>query len=180
MKIEVFGNRERSEIIELDCNTDDLGISEKVLPSESTVHVTYTVRRSGELARVEGTAGLPVELECSMCLEPYKREVSGEFLIVVRRLKKGEVRTRAQSEDDESDDEEFVFIAHDENMFDISGHVHDAILLALPAKPLCRDECRGLCPVCGVNRNERDCGCASGGADPRWSALRGLLGESDG
>jgi uncharacterized protein len=47
-------------------------------------------------------------------------------------------------------------------------------LLALTERPLCRDECRGLCPRCGTNLNERDCGCTTEANDPRLAVLRNL------
>ena len=46
----------------------------------------------------------------------------------------------------------------------------DAVLLELPLAPLCSEDCRGLCPQCGINRNVADCECVPAG-DPRWSVL---------
>ncbi|MDR1490915.1 MAG: DUF177 domain-containing protein [Desulfovibrio sp.] len=50
----------------------------------------------------------------------------------------------------------------------------EEFVLALPAKPLCRNDCRGLCPVCGKNNNRESCSCANEGADPRLDVLRGI------
>jgi uncharacterized protein len=50
----------------------------------------------------------------------------------------------------------------------------EQILLALPLKPLCKEDCRGLCVHCGKNRNAGDCGCTEERSDPRWAALAGL------
>jgi uncharacterized protein len=58
---------------------------------------------------------------------------------------------------------------------DIAGPVREALILELPLKPLCREERRGLCPVCGVNRNERACDCKVEKTDSRWDGLRNLL-----
>jgi uncharacterized protein len=44
-------------------------------------------------------------------------------------------------------------------------------MLALPSRRLCREECKGLCPVCGADLNAGECACEPGGTDPRWSAL---------
>jgi uncharacterized protein len=52
--------------------------------------------------------------------------------------------------------------------------MREQFYLALPMKPLCRDECRGLCPVCGINRNRETCDCQSAWVDPRLDALRSL------
>ncbi len=56
---------------------------------------------------------------------------------------------------------------------DLEPMVHDSLLLDLPLAPLCRVECQGLCPVCGVNRNQHSCSCAPP-PDPRWAALDAL------
>jgi uncharacterized protein len=57
---------------------------------------------------------------------------------------------------------------------DVAGWARDAIAEAVPATLLCREGCAGLCPTCGANRNEGDCGCVVAEADPRWDALREL------
>jgi uncharacterized protein len=57
---------------------------------------------------------------------------------------------------------------------DVAGWVRDAIAEAVPATVLCREDCAGLCPTCGANRNRMDCGCVVVEADPRWDALREL------
>jgi uncharacterized protein len=50
----------------------------------------------------------------------------------------------------------------------------DEIGLALPVNPLCRPDCKGLCPTCGADRNKGPCGCAADDVDPRWAKLKGL------
>ncbi|NNN04246.1 MAG: DUF177 domain-containing protein [Acidimicrobiaceae bacterium] len=72
------------------------------------------------------------------------------------------------------EDEEAYSLEHD--ALDLAPLVHDSILLELPLAPLCRPDCRGLCPVCGQDRNEVECDCAAP-LDPRWATLDGLLGD---
>ena len=57
---------------------------------------------------------------------------------------------------------------------DLELPVRDTVLLDLPAAPLCREDCAGLCPLCGIDRNEADCDCDPNPPDPRWDALRAL------
>ena len=57
---------------------------------------------------------------------------------------------------------------------DLEPLARDAVVLGLPLAPLCREECRGLCPSCGANLNEGDCACEPGLNDPRWAALDAL------
>ena len=57
---------------------------------------------------------------------------------------------------------------------DLAGPLRDNLLLELPSTVLCREECAGLCPACGADRNTTDCGCDLTVPDPRWDALRDL------
>ena len=75
-----------------------------------------------------------------------------------------------------NNDDEVHFIAPDAKELDITSDIRDTLLLAIPSKLLCKEDCRGLCAGCGVNLNEEACRCAgSSSADPRWEALRKLL-----
>ena len=170
----VFGDRERSRIIALDSTTDDLDIPADILPSGSRVHVTCTVKQDVDLARIEGVVLVSAVLECSRCLAQFAVDIEGEFIVVVRRLKQGEVEPWTMSENDEDESDGLVIIRHDEDTVDITEYVRDTMLLSLPVKPLCDDTCRGLCPVCGTNRNETVCGCSIETADSRWSELNDL------
>ncbi|MSR23293.1 MAG: DUF177 domain-containing protein [Gemmatimonadetes bacterium] len=60
---------------------------------------------------------------------------------------------------------------------DVQEAVREELLLCTPSHFLCRDDCKGICPRCGVNRNEEDCGCGGTEIDPRWEALRILRNE---
>ena len=62
----------------------------------------------------------------------------------------------------------------DHDCIDLDQVVRDAVVLELPPAPLCRDDCRGLCPICGADRNDTDCDCVEDDDDPRWAALRSL------
>ena len=57
---------------------------------------------------------------------------------------------------------------------DIDELVREQVLLAVPERSLCQEDCKGLCPTCGADRNLKECGCESVEADPRWAALKNL------
>jgi uncharacterized protein len=59
-------------------------------------------------------------------------------------------------------------------VIDLAPILREQILLSLPAYPVCRESCKGLCPVCGQNLNERECGCDRRVPDPRWAGLEKL------
>lgn len=75
---------------------------------------------------------------------------------------------------DESEEDDVFPVSAASLTVDLRPAVREAWLLAVPAFVVCREECRGLCPSCGVDRNEVACSCAAGRSDPRWGALRAV------
>ena len=159
MKIELFGDYKRSKFIEFDSNISELGITGDMFPSDSFIHVICNVRMDEDLARVDGQVVLSAVLECSRCLELFGHDIIGDFSLVVRRLKKGEVIPHDYDDDEEEDRDSLIFLSHGEDSIDITEYVHDSLLLSNLLKPLCDDHCKGLCPFCGINLNESECDC---------------------
>ncbi len=67
------------------------------------------------------------------------------------------------------------FLAHrpltNDDIVDLTPEIRESILLEIPQKPLCAEDCKGLCPVCGVDRNKQSCNCAQSTVDLRWAGL---------
>ena len=95
--------------------------------------------------------------QCSRCLRPVHREV----VTAVREL----------FEVEPIDGQTYPIEGEE---IDLELPVRDALLLDLPAAPLCRDDCAGLCPSCGIDLNQFTCSCDMTIPDPRWDALREL------
>jgi uncharacterized protein len=74
----------------------------------------------------------------------------------------------------EGDADDLVFNIDANHMMDLTEPVRQALLVALPMKPLCREDCQGICPQCGANRNEVHCEHSEESTDDRWSGLRAL------
>jgi uncharacterized protein len=71
-----------------------------------------------------------------------------------------------------TEDEEETYIVHQKHgELDLTAPLREAVVLALPLKRLCREDCRGLCPTCGTNLNHEDCNCGAEKTDPRWDGL---------
>ena len=101
---------------------------------------------------------------CDRCLEEFEREVSSGFAAVYV----------TDSDGAPSDSEEVQVITPDTNIIDLGEDVRQYAVLALPSKMLCRDDCAGLCPVCGTNLNRAKCDCGKDEVDSRWSGLQKL------
>lgn len=125
-------------------------------------------------ARVTSTLQVP----CSRCLEPY--EVPVEATVETRFVPPAEFAkataesTQSGEMDDDLEHADLGLAEYRDETIDLGEVIREQFFLALPMKPLCQDACKGLCPVCGVNRNRETCGCTQNWVDPRLSALADL------
>lgn len=136
------------------------------------VQLTVDVRRDGEKVRLVGRVATVLEVPCCRCLEPFRTSVDNAFdLLFLPASEAG----AAEGDDDRQLDEAAVNASfYEDEAIDLVEVVREQFYLALPMKPLCREDCRGLCPVCGTNRNEATCSCEQEWVDPRMDALRRL------
>jgi uncharacterized protein len=132
---------------------DDLACSGSAVPDGGMVQADVTLESIAGGVSVGGFVTAPWTGECRRCLET----ASGTLKIPVRELYT-----------DDGDGEETYPLTNDE--VDLEPLAHDAVLLELPIAPVCDEGCRGLCPLCGVNRNEQTCTCEMP-RDGRWAAL---------
>lgn len=116
-------------------------------------------------AHFEGT----FELLCARCLEPVLTPLQGEFDLIYRPAS---VETGSGEHAISEDETEIGY--YEKSGLLLEDAVREQVLLNLPGRALCRQECKGLCPQCGANRNATDCGCGESPADPRWRALAGI------
>lgn len=128
--------------------------------------LSLTVEKDGETVFVRGNLAASVPLQCGRCLEPYvvtvRPPVDARF--VPSPATRGEERELGR-DDLETD-------VYRNGLLDLTVLLETETTLALPMKPLCRESCQGLCPVCGGNRNVTACACETRAADPRWAALK--------
>ena len=129
--------------------------------------LSLRLERDGQDVLVHGEVRAAVPQVCSRCLEPFPARVrAGVDVRVVPRPATADTVELA------SDDLEVDFYHRDE--LDLDALIETETTLALPMKPLCRDDCLGLCPVCGGNRNAVACACRAPAADPRLAVLKDL------
>jgi uncharacterized protein len=119
--------------------------------------------------RVAGELTTQVELACARCLEPIVEKVARTFDLLYR------------PQGTDAGKEELSVTAAEAEVGYYQGEgllledvLREQVLLALPLKAICREECRGLCPHCGQNLNQEQCTCAESSEDPRWSALKDI------
>lgn len=119
--------------------------------------------------RIRGTLETRMEVACARCLEPVQQPVEASFDLIFR----------PQNADTDGSDRAITTSETEIGYYEGDGLLledvlREQILLALPARVLCSEECKGLCPECGGNRNQNPCDCAPAAADPRWSSLAAI------
>lgn len=131
-------------------------------PIELDLHLDSVV----EGILVRGTVAFSVERPCARCLTPQVRS----HVVDVAEL----FQDPRKREDDDEEDPGYE-IVDDLTAIDLSTMIRDAVLMDLPLRVVCDEDCQGLCPVCGANRNDGDCGHrAEPSRDPRWDKLADL------
>jgi len=128
--------------------------------------VSLLVDRDGDVVFVRGRLAVTVPQHCGRCLDPYTLTVQPQVdaRFVPSPAGRGEEHELA-GDDLETD-------MYDNGVLDLNALLETETSLGLPMKPLCRQDCRGLCAVCGGNRNAADCACEEQASDPRWAPLK--------
>jgi uncharacterized protein len=137
------------------------------------VSLEAEVRKDAEKVRLVGRVEGAIELTCSRCLEPFPVPVNVPFDLLFLPA----VGPETTSEDRELGEEDTGVSFYHEDVIDLGEVIREQFYLALPMKPLCREDCAGLCPVCGINKNREACSCESTWVDPRMEPLRRLKSE---
>jgi uncharacterized protein len=144
----------------------DLGVEMVGVPEGADIELDIRLEAVMEGVLVSGTARASLSGECARCLEPLTSSIEVEFqeLYVYSDTRSGE-----SAEDDER--------RLEGDLIDLEPVVRDAMVLALPLSPLCRDDCPGLCSDCGVRLADAEPDHHHDAVDPRWAALQGMLDQ---
>jgi uncharacterized protein len=132
----------------------------------SPMTVSLELTRSGGMALLKSRVDTIVEWRCARCLEPFSAVLHSEAATSF----KPKPASFPEEIELTREDAETEFYEGEE--IDATQVVQDQVLLALPAKAVCREDCRGLCPRCGINLNREVCRCESETVDPRLAVLK--------
>ena len=133
------------------------------------VQVELEIHKDKDRFRLTGTVGTELELPCGRCLESFRMPFDGT--IDVRYLPVSEL---SADEERQVAEEDLDTSYYRDDQIDLNELLREQFYLALPMKPLCREQCAGLCPHCGTNLNTGACQCTSQWEDPRLAPLKEL------
>jgi uncharacterized protein len=138
----------------------ELGVGMIGVPAGSRIDLRLRLEAVMEGVLVSGTVTGPLVGECGRCLDP----VASTIEVDLQEL-------YAYPDSETTEDEAGRLVG---DLLDLEPALRDAVVLALPLAPLCRDDCGGLCAVCGARRDDGDCGHDEAPVDPRWATLHDL------
>jgi uncharacterized protein len=152
---------------------DDVGQEGDAYRIVAPVQLDFEIHKDKEKFRLVGTARTELELPCSRCLEPFRMPVDSSFDL--RFLPATEM---AADEEKEVQEDDLETSYYRDDQIDLNELLREQFYLALPMKPLCREDCKGLCAQCGTNLNTGTCACSTEWEDPRLAPLKGLIKPS--
>lgn len=141
------------------------------LPGEAAptgpANVQVQLVNTGDVITLSGTAVVPVRLRCARCLEEFETSLEAQLEDQYREV----ARPPGEAESRRALEEEGVILYHGEEI-DLDPPVRESLALAVPMQPLCGEDCRGICPACGLDLNRGTCRCEPEAGDSRLEALR--------
>ena len=136
---------------------DGYSVGDKHLSCPTGIHYDVVLTNAGDGILVTGMVRAHATGECDRCLEPASFEVAGEI---------EEYYLFEEPEDPRAYEDGFELVGAD-RVIDLPAPINDAVVMDTPFVVLCRPDCLGICPTCGANLNEGDCGCADT-AEQEW------------
>ncbi len=159
--------------IERELSIDSSKLTEGRL--NGNVEVKVRITKKGMKVNMQGSLKASITLTCSRCLEEFTKELNGKFQIeLVPQETLGDKHEIVLEEKDL----DVVFFKN--GLIDFEQMIVDQINLQIPMKPLCKEDCKGICPVCGANLNQKNCGHTVKVVDPRLAKLKLLLEVKNG
>jgi len=162
MKIQVAGLSEGAHPYSFKGLPADLGLPPE-FRNEVTVHATLE-KSSGQFL-LRASVSTSAEVACDRCVALFLQPLQSKYQMYY---------LWAEPEEDRYDPAEVQVLAAGQTVIDLTDDVRQTVLLSLPLKHVCREDCRGLCPLCGRNLNEGSCTCTETHEDGRWDKLKEL------
>ncbi len=164
--------RERGEplLVDADFSEKQLNIQSQIASLSRPAHARMKVSLSGERVRVTGSVDAELNITCSRCAtqaaQKFQKKFDLEYWPDPDVGKEGEEIALTYDELDIG--------FYREDQMDLSAVVSEQIVLEIPMKPICREDCKGLCDVCGADLNVSSCSCEHETVDPRLAGLAEL------
>lgn len=152
---------------------DFIQIASNDFKLKEDIHIKCSIKKIGEDIYLDGDFDTKISVECSRCVKWFNMDVSSGFNGIYFHDNTNSAQSKKNEVHEIREDEIDTYTYNGEEI-DILPHIRDQIILSIPMKPLCKDDCKGLCQICGGNKNKKDCGCVEESGDPRLEVLKEL------
>lgn len=143
----------------------DIGLDSRF---RKPVNIDAAVEKTNRQLHVQVDSRSGAVFVCDRCLEEFQQNVESHYSILY-------VQSQTPPSEAENTTEEVQYLSVDTNIIDLGEDVRQYLTLSFPLKTLCREDCAGLCPICGINKNKAACSCTVEESDPRWVDLKKFL-----
>lgn len=158
---QIHQQKDQTLALQFETSFDDVVKSVRNLTGLSPLEVNVKLKRTGEeQIDVTGTLQGEMTLICSRCLKRFPKTVEVEIDEIYAN---------------QGDHEDSDFWPIEQGELDLTPMLRENLVLAIPFAPICAEDCKGLCSVCGNNRNIEPCSCEDQKIDPRFEKLIGLF-----
>lgn len=140
--------------LEMDVTGESVGLLPTEAVLDAPIHLALNLDRRHDEIWIRGTAQTTAHQECSRCLVEFPEKLELEFDVFCAKVPATNVQGHPAL-----DEEDGGVHFHDGRTLSIDDEIREAVILGLSMKPLCREDCKGLCPQCGEDRNAGPCRC---------------------
>jgi uncharacterized protein len=152
---------------------------QEAFPKGSRADLDLHVLRTSDNVQMSGTATVHLKPPCARCLETFDMRLDVPLQVNLAPHKDMNFGEGEGEDEDGLDKDDVAFSFYKGEEIDVSDIVREMLLLDVPLRYLCGEECKGLCAQCGRNLNTGTCSCAKTSVDPRFAALKQLLKTTD-
>jgi uncharacterized protein len=170
MKIDVSTISAEGLQLDIDIPNDEIDTTDIEETLSSPIHFKGSIVKVGKGYVVSGNIAGKWILQCARCLDKFSLPVIDDFKVFLTRQLSGSDHHVIDLTVDQLDESELI-----DNQIDLSNIVREQMILHIPIKAICTDNCLGLCPVCGQNKNSSICTCETTSIDPRMVKLKRLF-----
>lgn len=159
--------------LEFEESADEVNLENKAMfPNSIFSHVS--IDKTETHIYIKANVGSKAHFSCDRCLKEFEQEISGDFKLYYEVISHGSHAHLVEEKNSSQDDTVRIFRA-DHKQIDLTSDIREIILLTIPMKIVCSQDCKGICPGCGKDLNQEQCVCSKQPIDPRWEGLQKLL-----
>jgi len=149
-------------------------VSDGICEFPALLKAALRAQQIGDMVKIDGRISTTVRLDCGRCLQSFEMPLASSFTLTYIRTEPAAGQGDADRDDVELTSEDIGLIYFQGEEINLKNEIQEQVVLALPLRALCKPECSGLCPGCGVDLNTAECHCDNSPSEGKFAALKNL------